>query len=488
MLKKCLFASLCLFATALQADHHKTKTPIKHLIVIFQENRSFDNYFGTYPHAENKKGEPHFSFIEKTPAVNGLNRALKKINQNLAQPFRISPNNATQTNPGHVYTILQQAADSGLMDMFVQTTGKSCTPPKTVMGYFDGNTVTGLWNYAQFFSMSDNFHTTNICGSTVGHVNLISGQVHGATPTSLTFMSTPIVIDGTLINDIDPQFDRCSKTPPVSLSGRNVGNLLNEKKVTWGWFQGGFRNCAKTHTGPLGQPVVDYVPHHNPFQFYQSTSNPDHLPPTSAKHVGKTDRANHLYDLKDFWDAAKVGNIPAVSFFKARAFQNGHPVNSNPLFEQRFLVSTINKLQKLPQWKDMCVIIAWDDNGGFYDHEVPPIVNQSQTSADAFNAPGFCGSNPPLGGYQGRAGYGYRVPFILISPWAKRNYVDHKLIDQTSILRFIEDNWELGRIGDFSFDEFAGSIKHMFDFKKRNLRYLFLDHKTGEIKKKKVED
>src|SRR5437016_510293 len=127
MLKKCLFASLCLFATALQADHHKTKTPIKHLIVIFQENRSFDNYFGTYPHAENKKGEPHFSFIQKTPTINGLNRALRNINQNQAQPFRLSPTEVNTSNPGHDYTVLQQAIDSGLMDHFVQTTGAVCT-------------------------------------------------------------------------------------------------------------------------------------------------------------------------------------------------------------------------------------------------------------------------------------------------------------------------------------------------------------------------
>lgn len=248
-----------------------------------------------------------------------------------------------------------------------------------------------------------------------------------------------------------------------------------------GWFQGGFANCAATHISIDGQVVQDYVPHHNPFQYYRSTSNPDHLPPTSPKMVGKTDRANHIYDISDFWAAAKVGNVPAVSFFKAPAYQDGHPGYSSPLLEQEFIVSVINKLQLLPEWEDMAVIIAYDDSGGWYDHQSPPIINQSQTYADVLTGPGSAGSNPPAGGYQGRPGYGLRLPFILISSWAKENFVDHTLIDQTSILRFIEDNWSLGRIGNFSFDKISGSMLEMFNFKRRSDRVLILNPQTGQI-------
>lgn len=465
------------------AAAHGTKTPIKHLVVIFSENRSFDHYFGIYPHAENNKGEPQFHARPNTPTVNGLDRPLLKNNQNLAQPFRLSPADANTCNPNHKYTTLQKNCDSGLMDKFVQNSGSACiTDPDIVMGYFDGNTVTALWNYAQHFALSDNFHTTNIGASTVGAINLISGQVHGANPLN----DSTFIVNGTIINDIDPRYDMCSNMtfPTAALKGRNVGNLLNKKGVTWGWFQGGFASCSAAHEGPEG-PVVDYVPHHNPFQYYKSTSNPNHLPPSSPKKIGKTDQANHLYDLKDFWVAVKEGRLPEVSFLKARAFQNGHAGNSTPLLEQEFIVETVNRLQKLPEWKEMAIIIAYDDSGGWYDHEMPPIINQSHIPEDALVAPGSAGTNPPLGGYEGRPAYGFRVPLLIISPFAKENYVDNTLIDQTSILRFIEENWDLGRIGNFSFDALAGSLKNMFDFKCPRKRTLILNPKTGEIVKER---
>jgi phospholipase C len=99
--------------------------------------------------------------------------------------------------------------------------------------------------------------------------------------------------------------------------------------------------------------------------------------------LGRTDQANHIYDLKVFWAASKKGNVPAVSYLRASAYQDGHPGYSTPILEQEFLVKTINRLQKLPQWKDMAIVIAFDDSGGWYDHEMAPIVNQSQIPEDA---------------------------------------------------------------------------------------------------------
>lgn len=479
------FLMFMTLASAVSATQCDTKTPIKHLVVIFQENRSFDNYFATYPKAQNKHGEIFFKAKKNTPTVNGLSQALQTLNQNLAQPFRLTPQQAqTDTNnPDHTYTTLQNACDRGLMDKFVQTCGLVCNPQTIVMGYFDGNSVTALWNYAQHFALSDNFHATHIGESTIGALNLISGQVGGAIPENSFVGSRPATVQGTVINDIDPKYDKCSTTPTtIELTGTNIGNLLNAKNITWGWFQGGFANCGATHIGPGGRVVVDYVPHHNPFQYYKSTSNPQHRPPSNIKLVGQTDRANHLYDINDFWAAAEIGIVPAVSFLKAPAYQNGHGGNSSPFLEQEFLVTTINQLQKLPQWKSMAIIIAYDDSGGWYDHEVPIIINQSQLAAnDTFAAPGNIGLNPPLGGIQGRPSYGFRLPFLLISNWAKENYVDHSVNDQTSILRFIEDNWNLGRIGNNSFDAYAGSLWNMFDFKKINKRKLILDPETGQV-------
>ncbi len=474
-----VFCSLMSFAKG-EASHcsakkFKTQTPIKYLVVIIPENCSFDHLFGTYPRALNPLGEPCFRAKKNTPTVNGLTKALFNHNTNASPPFRLDRSQAMTSEPAHHYTQLQQEAHGGLLDQFVQVNSDDITS----MGYYDGNTVTALWNYAQRFAMSDNCFSTNMAPSTPGHVNLISGLTHGAIPSDLILGSGEIVtVDGTLIGDPDPVFDACSKPPTVELTGRNIGNLLNEKNITWGYFQGGFGDCSKTHIGSNGLPVADYSPHHEPFQYYRSTSNPNHLPPSSIENIGYQDQANHQYDLENFWAAVNIHNTPAVSFIKPPAYQDGHPIYSDQLLFQFFLVNTLNRLQFLPEWKHMAVVVIWDDSGGWYDHVMPSIINQSHTSADALLSPGDAG-NPPPGAYQGRLGYGMRVPLLVISPYAKSNYVDHSLIDQTSVLRFIEDNWQLGRIGDQSFDAVAGSLKNMFKFHSPHKDLLILQPETG---------
>lgn len=460
------------------ARHFKTKTPIKYLVVIVPENSSFDHFFGTYPQALNPEGEPFFKAKPHTLTINGLAKSILKHNTNEISPFRLSRSEALTCDPDHKYTILQEDAHGGLMDQFVEK-NPHC---HTVMGYFDGNTVTALWNYAQRFAMSDNCYSTTFSPSSPGHINIVSGQTHGAEPPNLTIDSKIITIDGTFINDIDPKFDKCSKGSTIELTGLNVGDLLNAKKITWGWFQGGFKDCEQSHIGSDGVLVRDYVPHHEPFQYYASTSNPDHLPPSSPSLIGFQDQANHQYDLENFWEAVSIHNIPAVSFLKPPAYQSGHPLSSDPLALQTFLVETINKLQKTREWKDMAIIIAWDDSGGWYDHVMPPIINQSHTAADALLGPGNAG-NPPAGAYQARLAYGMRIPFLILSPFAKRNFVNHSIIDQTSVLRFIEDNWRLGRIGDQSFDAVAGSLLPFFNFSHRHIKPLILEPSTGLLKK-----
>jgi phospholipase C len=140
-------------------------------------------------------------------------------------------------------------------------------------------------------------------------------------------------------------------------------------------------------------------------------------------------------------------------------------------------------LQKLPEWNNTAVIIVYDDTGGWYDHVMPPIVSQSHDPKyDMLLGPdGLCG-NPPSGGYQAQCGYGGRLPMLIISPFAKVNYVDHQIMDQVSILRFIEDNWLLGRMGDQSFDEKASPILNMFNFTNgHDASKLFLDSSNGTI-------
>ncbi len=126
------------------------------------------------------------------------------------------------------------------------------------------------------------------------------------------------------------------------------------------------------------------------------------------------------------------------------------------------------------------MIISYDDSDGWYDHVVPPIVNASQTSFDNLSAPGQCGATAPADGVQGRCGYGPRLPLLVISPYARENYIDSTLTDQSSILRFIEDNWQLGLIGGGSFDARAGSLNNLFNFSHPRDFRLWLDPTTGQ--------
>jgi phospholipase C len=486
LLASTLSASAAKFAPTVGQSAAQTTTPIKHLVVIFQENVSFDHYFGTYPYATNPPGEPRFTPLPGTPNVNGLTGALLTNNLNLDNPTRLDRSQALTCDQDHGYTAEQQAFDHGLMDKFVQYTGGgNCSDKSIVMDYYDGNTVTAMWNYAQHFALNDNSFGTTFGPSTPGALNLVSGQTNGATPANLSGVTS----NGTDIGDTDPAFDGCSSGTTISMSGQNIGNLLNAKGITWGWFQGGFAPtsisgnqivCGASHQNIGGVTVTDYIPHHDPFQYYQDTANPQHLPPTSIPMIGQTDQANHQYDLSYFWQAADAGYLPAVSFLKAPAYEDGHAGYSDPLDEQQFLVNTINQLETLPTWNSTAVIINYDDSDGWYDHVMSPIVMQSNDPAyDALTDAGMCGT-AASGSYQDRCGHGPRLPMMVISPYARTNFVDNTLTDQSSIIRFIEDNWSLGRIGNQSFDALAGTINNMFDFSGAKAKKLFLDPVTGE--------
>ena len=503
----------------------QTETPIKHLVIIFMENSSFDLIFGTYPIALNPPGEPEFIPHPGTPSVNNLTGVLLTDNPNETNPFLIGRLQSYTCDQDHDYTREQLARNGGLMNQFVRfdaeppfNSRQFCSQNElghwdTVMGYFDGNTVTALWNYAQYYAISDNFFATSPGKSVRGALNLTAGDTFGVVCGKQRNVigpdipscggmanSTDILAPtngnlATINNDLDPFWDVCSdfsENGTAALSDRpTIGDLLNDAGITWGWFQGGFTpdsegNCSSEHplvafdlaTGvdPETDPLrfQDYVAIHNPFQYFRSTANPQHLPPSSISMIGQTDQANHQYDITNLWEAADSGNLPTVVFIKPPAYQNGHPGNSNPLDAQVFIVETINGLMSLPEWEDMAIFIAWDDSDGWYDHVMPPIINKSATAYDF-----LCGRSSD--GPGGRCGYGPRLPFLVISPYAKENFVSSAIKDQTSITRFIEDNWLNGqRLTDISFDNKANSLLDMFDFSESRADNLFLDPFTGQ--------
>jgi phospholipase C len=500
-----------------------TRTPIQHLVVIFNENVSFDHYFGTYPVATNPRGEPRFTAVPDTPTVNGFVNALVNANPNLnpangtgaSNPFRLDRSQAYTNDQDHDYTAEQQAFDAGLMDLFPLYTGTAGPPPSgsgvtqtngLVMGYYDGNTVTALWNYAQYFALNDNSYGTTFGPSTPGVINLVSGQTNGVVS---TLNGTGDEVSGgsdgslTMIGDADPIGDVCSAATRAqgTMGSKNIGDLLTAGGVSWGGFMGGFNlstvnsngttGCSRSTTSAVtGVTEADYIPHHSLFAYWPSTANPAHTRPASIAEIGNAGPANHQYDIQDFYTTAAAGNLPAVSFLKAPGYQDAHAGYSDPLDEQTFVVNTINFLQTLPTWNSTAVVIMYDDSDGWYDHQLAPIVNQSTGPADSLTGPGVCGtaamSLPGLNATNphalGRCGYGPRLPLQVVSPWARQNFVDHTVTDQTSVIRFIEDNWLSGeRIGQGSFDGIANSISHMFDFRKiRGNGVLFLNPSTGE--------
>ncbi|MFF4759183.1 phospholipase C [Streptomyces sp. NPDC001292] len=516
------------WAAAPPAGHSSTATPIKHMVVLFDENVSFDHYFATYPKAANSDGTK-FTASKKTPKnIDTLAKAgLLTKNPNQYLPRRLAPAQAMTCDQSHSYGPEQYAANGGKADQYVQNTevnkcsGGLFGEPGLVMDYYDGNTVTALWNYAQNYAMSDRSYSSVYGPSTPGALNLISGQTHGVvsvdpstgsenprqtrTPDAYTVKSPDANGVGTVINDPDPAYDDCSGKDHTStnalaaMHGKNIGDVLNAKHVTWGWFQGGFRpstawdgqqdhyaKCDTTHTNIGGASVVDYSPHHSPFEYYKSTSNPHHLPPENVDEIGHNGQANHNYDLTDFDAALKAGKLPSVSFVKAPEYQDGHAAYSDPIDEQHFLVDQINAIQSSPQWKSTAIVIAYDDSDGWYDHAYVPPRNGSTDTALGSNGKATdspaCQAGPKAsGGYADRCGPGQRQPLLIVSPYSKVNKVDHTLTDQASIIRFIEDNWHTGRVGDHSFDATAGSLKGMLDFRHPNNKQVLLNT-DGSVK------
>jgi phospholipase C len=616
-----------------KAGEPATTTPIKHVVIIFQENVSFDHYFGTYPNATNSDGQP-FKAAKGTPAVDGLTPATAESlppslrhstnllfsNPNASAPVRLdSSATGLAGNAGgqltcdqdHNYSDEQQSFDGGAMDRFVQSVGTASgttpfgTPcnPATVMDYYDGNTVPALWQYAQHYSMSDNSFGTTFGPSAPGAINLVAGDTgevdtaHLANNPSIATSTAPdadLTADGaggySLTSDAQPYWDDCSTRDAVAMKGTNIGGELNAAGLSWGWFEGGFRPStsyqeALAATSKAGQPDStftpdqfssyfanaanrpahssnqnlcsavhpvgvalggtgqwgykdDYIPHHEPFQYYASTANPHHLTVPSSggqdtlgglQEIGKDTQAyvngtpqfntpNHDYDTSDFSQLVEAINrrelpasaLPAVSFLKAPGYEDGHAAYSEPADEQAFITSQINALMRSPDWKNTVVMVNYDDSDGWYDHVYSGVTNPSLSPADNLTSThlnvagegtsGQCGGNPqgsgetptPLAGEQGRCGFGPRLPMMVISPYAKKNAVDHNLSDQASMINFIEYNWGVAGIPGSTDQLLAGKdasesipfdLAGLFEFEGKKDGKLFLNPVTGQKQK-----
>ena len=282
----CVLSAGALYAAT--SPDQSTITPIQHVVVIFDENNSFDHYFATYPNALNPVGEPAFNPVPNTPLVNGLTPALISNNPNSVKPYRLDRNMASTCDNDNHYADEQKAYDAGLLDKFPESTNAAVSatcPAGLVMGYYDGNTVTALWNYAQNFALSDNFFDTEFGTTVMGHLNVISGQTHTASVQTISGK----VANGAVIANVEAGFDDCVTTAtgtPVQMTSKNIGDLLNTAGVSWGWFYADFPQSTNSQPIPFASCPSTYNSHYDPFQYYKTTSNIHHLPPTSPTVIG----------------------------------------------------------------------------------------------------------------------------------------------------------------------------------------------------------
>jgi phospholipase C len=437
---------------------------IDHVVVIYQENRSFDHYFGAYrnPHGistvanlldSEGKIDARFTGLQKNPA--GIPYNYLPVPQNIAgfypailenRPFHLAPylpatNNVTW-DPTHNFFRMFAQINGGRMDQFVSlalathpTPAAALSdidpvrlsfdlskPSGAVLGFYTRDDIPHYHTLADEYVLFDNFFQAMSGGSTGNALYLVAARsaVWREAPVRLRVSQTPTLFDlpydqdGILINDLPPlngptevgESHLKIAPPPEQQIYPSIGERLNATNISWAWYNENWNSVKpwglKTAFGPGdGSAVIEtpnlYVPHHNPFQYY----------PSWQANV----RAGHIRDAEDFSEDLRSGNLPQVSFIKATGIHDEHPADSAPSWGETWVMGLLRALANSPAWSRTAVIITYDEGGGFWDHVAPP-------RPDAY-------------------GCGTRMPALLISPFARRGYVDHKVADTTSVLSFI---------------------------------------------------
>lgn len=438
-LASCLIASPALTGLApVQAAVQDTQTPIKHTVVIFQENRSFDNYFGTYPYA------PGFHPLPGTPTnVANFQDVAENVYHAVYNPDQygnpVYPQLLTQldtTDVDHNYNDMIAMVDDGKMDKFYYENQYvySKHDGNIAMGYYDYNSIPALWQYAQHYAMADHWFQPVYGPSTPGALYLVAAQSGNNSSAAITGDPPPAFAP---YGGDNPVYKGNYSVAPV-LTYQNIGDELSSAGRTWAWYQGGWDDANAVPNGAYSStgPANLYSAHHNPFQYFQNYQN-----------------GNYKNNLKDYNNLAtdiQNGNLPEVSFVKAEYGEDEHPgglpSQSNPSAED-FTVKTINQIMNSPYWNDTAIILAYDESGGNYDHVAPPNLQP---------------------GPDGLQGDGPRIPAIVISPYAKQNYVSHTTYDTASILKFIETNYGVSALNNH--DANVNNITEMFDFQHPNFQ------------------
>jgi phospholipase C len=460
--------------------------PIEHIVVIYAENRSFDHLYGLFPGAE---GIAQASAEQKTqidhdgrplptlPPVFEQGKASDKYPQGLPNgPFRIDAAPVDRRmedvlpSPIHNYYQNREQINGGLNNRFVAMS----TAGAWVMGHFDGSKMR-LWKWAQQYTLADHFFMAAFGGSYLNHQWLIcactpvfadapanmrpqldaDGRMKKRPTSPPSVMDGPVQVfdgavtpDGFGVNTLQPPYQP-SGYPPAQGGGldfadpksaplppqsqKTIGDTLSAKAISWAWYAGGWNAALADGRRPAGEKrsviyntargALAFQPHHQPFNYHHRFA------------PGTEDRAKHLLDYDDFLAAIDAGTLPQVSFYKPVGRLNQHPSYTDLEQGDAHIDEVLQRLSRSAQWNKMVVIVTYDENGGYWDHVPPP-------------------SGP---GWSDRWGPGTRVPALVISPLAKRGYVDKTRYDTTSILKLITRRFGLeplpgvrDKAGDFS--------------------------------------
>ena len=419
---------------------------VKHIIVIYQENWSFDGLYGKFPGADGianagelvrqvaKDGTPYHVLprpidTSKKPAV---------PDSRFPADLPVMPYDAARYVPPDqkigdiVNRALQEKRqiNGGRMDGFVALSENG----GLALSYYDATDLP-VGRLARQYTLADRFFHSAFDGSLINHFWLICACTPkwADAPANLKIeldAQGSVVKNGSVTSDgyvvhtvysVNRPYPASVKTPgqliPL-LTNPTIGDRLSEKGISWAWYSGGWNDAVAGRADELFQF------HHQPFNYFAPYAE------------GTTARIEHLKDIDDFRAALRAGTLPAVAFVKPLGEYNEHPGYSALMKGQHYVADLVKAVQDSALWKDSVIIITYDEGGGRWDHVPPP---------------------------QGdRWGPGVRVPAIIISPYAKRNFVDHTTYETTSILKFIETRWGLAPLG--SRDAVAGDLLNAFDF------------------------
>jgi phospholipase C len=373
---------------------------IKHVVVIMQENRSFDSYFGTFPGAD---GIPTAA---GKPAVCAPDRRTGRCVAPYHDPHDLNHGGphgqaaaAADINGGAMNGFIGQAQKGGKAPCLTPNDPVCTIPGETdVMGYHDGGEIPNYWAYAKNFVLQDHMFEPNLSWSLPQHLFMVSGW-----SALCTVPGQPLSCDNALQSPASPpDYNKRGQVPDYAWT--DITYLLHRHQVSWGYyvFAGGEPDCENDESvtcAAVGQnaktPGI-----WNPLPYFDT--------------VREDGQLGDVQSLGAFYTAARAGTLPAVSWIDPNQKVSEHPpasVNAG----QAYVTSLINAVMRSPDWPSTAIFLSWDDWGGFYDHMSPPRIDQN--------------------------GYGLRVPGLVISPYARAHFIDHQVLSHDAYLKFIEDDF-----------------------------------------------